>query len=97
MAEQAICNVSVKELLVKLNRYSSMQVSDWREKNRKVSKLRVLVEFPLSFLKAYFIRKHCFYGVWGVVISINYAYIRFLRIAKAYEAELNEKSQAGFE
>ena len=80
---------SINSFINKLNRYTTMQVADMRAKNRKFPKWRILVEFPLNFLKAYFIRRHCLYGFWGIIISVNYAYIRFLRIAKAYEAELN--------
>lgn len=84
---------SIAFFVDKLNRYTTMQVADWRAKKRVVSAWRLLVEFPAAFFKAYFIRKHCFYGLWGFVISMNYAYIRFLRIAKAYEAELNDKAK----
>lgn len=76
--------------LDKMNRYSAMQVADLGERGRKLPRWRILTEFPISFLKAYFGRRYALYGWWGVIISVNYAYSRFLRVAKAYEAELGE-------
>ncbi|QDG79277.1 glycosyltransferase family 2 protein [Labrenzia sp. PHM005] len=72
----------------KYNRYSDMQVADMRARGRKLSRLRLLTEFPVSFFKGYFARRYWKYGWWGVILAINYAHGRFLRIAKAYEAEL---------
>ncbi|WP_269583741.1 glycosyltransferase family 2 protein [Roseibium sp. Sym1] len=76
----------------KYNRYSDMQVEDMRSRGRKLPKSRLLSEFPVSFLKAYFVRKYRKYGWWGVILSMNYAHARFLRVAKVYEAELLEKT-----
>jgi len=79
----------------KYNRYSDMQVADMRARGRKLPKTRLLTEFPVSFFKAYFVRKYRKYGWWGLILSINYAHARFLRVAKAYEAELVEKRGRG--
>mgnify|MGYP000350869708 CR=1 FL=1 len=75
----------------KYNRYSGMQVEDMRARGRTLPRSRLLTEFPVSFLKAYFVRKYRKYGWWGLILSLNYAHARFLRVAKAYEAELLEK------
>ncbi len=75
----------------KYNRYSGMQVEDMRARGRKLPKIRLLTEFPVSFFKAYFVRKYRKYGWWGFILSMNYAHARFLRVAKAHEAELLEK------
>ncbi|MBG6154815.1 glycosyltransferase involved in cell wall biosynthesis [Labrenzia sp. EL_159] len=72
----------------KYNRYSGMQVEDMRTRGRKLPRSRLLTEFPVSFFKAYFVRKYRKYGWWGFILSMNYAHARFLRVAKAYEAEL---------
>jgi glycosyltransferase involved in cell wall biosynthesis len=76
----------------KYNRYSDMQVEDMRARGRKLPRSRLLTEFPVSFLKAYFVRRYMKYGWWGVILSVNYAHARFLRVAKAYEAELLQKT-----
>ncbi|WP_282044801.1 glycosyltransferase family 2 protein [Roseibium album] len=72
----------------KYNRYSGMQVEDMRTRGRKLPRSRLLTEFPVSFFKAYFVRKYRKYGWWGFILSMNYAHARFLRVAKAYEAKL---------
>ncbi|WP_417685703.1 glycosyltransferase family 2 protein [Roseibium sp.] len=76
----------------KYNRYSNMQVADLRQRGRKLPRRRLLTEFPAAFLKAYFIRKYMRYGWWGLILSVNYAHARFLRVAKAYEAELLDEA-----
>ncbi|WP_306141164.1 glycosyltransferase family 2 protein [Roseibium sp. MMSF_3412] len=72
----------------KYNRYSGMQVEDMRTRGRTLRRSRLLTEFPVSFFKAYFVRKYRKYGWWGFILSVNYAHARFLRVAKAYEADL---------
>ncbi|WP_439527686.1 glycosyltransferase family 2 protein [Pannonibacter sp.] len=75
----------------KYNRYSTMQVTDMRVRGRSLPRWRLLTEFPFAFLKAYVARKYMRYGWWGLILSLNYAHARFLRVAKAYEAELLAK------
>lgn len=74
----------------KMNRYSTMQADDMAARGRRIARWRIATEFPLAFLKAYAIRRYALYGWWGIVISVNFAYTRFLRLAKAYERELGE-------
>ncbi|MFN4011755.1 MAG: glycosyltransferase family 2 protein [Pannonibacter sp.] len=75
----------------KYNRYSTMQVTEMRARGRSLPRWRLLTEFPFAFLKAYVARKYMRYGWWGLILSLNYAHARFLRVAKAYEAELLAK------
>jgi len=69
----------------KFNRYTDLQAEDMRARGRRVSGWRVLIEFPLAFGKSYFLRRRCLYGVWGVIHSVTYAHMRFMRMAKVYE------------
>ncbi|PVB59448.1 glycosyltransferase family 2 protein [Labrenzia sp. 011] len=89
MAHRSIRSLDFQ--VAKYNRYSGMQVEDMRARGRKLPRWRLLSEFPVSFLKAYFVRRYLKYGWWGFILSVNYAHARFLRVAKAYEAELLEK------
>ncbi|MTI44527.1 glycosyltransferase involved in cell wall biosynthesis [Roseibium hamelinense] len=85
---------SVKSLdfqVGKYNRYSNMQVDDMRSRGRKLSKIRLLTEFPLSFVKGYVMRQYWRYGWWGFILAMNYAHARFLRVAKAYQSELMDR------
>lgn len=72
----------------KYNRYSNMQVADMQARHRSLPRWRLLGEFPVAFFKAYVLRKYWRYGWWGLILAVNYAHARFLRVAKAYEAEL---------
>lgn len=77
----------------KMNRYSTMQAEDMAARGRRIGRWRLATEFPLAFLKAYLLRRYALYGWWGLVISTNFAYTRFLRVAKVYEAELGDRSR----
>ena len=90
MAHRSIRDLTFQ--VEKYNRYSTMQVADMRARGRRLPRRRLLLEFPIAFLKAYFIRRYRRYGWWGLILSVNYAHARFLRVAKAYEAELADKS-----
>jgi glycosyltransferase involved in cell wall biosynthesis len=74
--------------LIKLNAYADMQADDLDRKGRKFSSLRLVLEFPLAFLKAYFGRRHFVRGLYGFMTAMNYAFYRYLRGAKHWERRL---------
>ena len=74
--------------LIKLNAYADMQVDDLELKGRKLPAIRLILEFPLAFLKAYFGRRHCVRGLYGFMTAMNYAFYRYLRAAKHWERRL---------
>lgn len=90
MAHRSIRSVAFH--VEKMNRYSTMQAADLAARGRRLGGWRLVTEFPLAFLKAYLVRRYALYGLWGIVISVNFAYTRFLRVAKAYERELAERA-----
>lgn len=79
------CFRSLKHAVEKINFYTDMQALDMLVKNKYPSALRIIFEPVLSFLKAYFIRRYCLYGVDGFIESVIYAFNRTLRLAKARE------------
>lgn len=79
--------------VAKANRYSDMQVADMRQRGRRISRLRLLTEFPVCFFKGYFLRRYRKYGWWGFIVAVNFAHGRFLRVAKVYEAELLDRKR----
>lgn len=88
---QPLAHRSVRSLsfqIDKHNRYTDMLVADLGARGRRLPRLRLLTEFPAAFLKAYVLRRYALYGWWGFVASMTYAQFRFLRNAKAFEAEL---------
>ena len=76
---------SLGEQMEKLQRYTTLQAKDFLAARRRPSRLRILTEFPVCFLKSYFGRRYVLRGVYGYLVAINYAYYRSLRLAKAYE------------
>lgn len=79
----------------KLNRYTDMQATDWVARGKCLGKWRLLVEFPAMFFKAYILRKNIMLGWYGFCISMAYAYFRFSRLAKVYEAGLPNVAKEG--
>ena len=75
--------------LRKLDFYSEELANDLINRGKKMPVLRLFTEFPLSFLKVYFLRRYCFRGLSGFSYAIMFAFYRFSRIAKFIE-----KSQA---
>jgi glycosyltransferase involved in cell wall biosynthesis len=85
---------SIGDQIDKLNAYSTMQAKDMALRGKPVSAWRLFVEFPASFLKAYIMRRHFLRGVYGFMTSMNYAFYRWLRVAKDVERRLLEKDPA---
>lgn len=75
----------------KINYYSNMQAEDFVRKGRKVRLIRLLTEPFLAFIKSYFIRRYIVHGIDGFIASFQYAYAKFLRLAKA--RELSKKNE----
>ncbi|NQU21542.1 MAG: glycosyltransferase family 2 protein [Candidatus Nealsonbacteria bacterium] len=76
---------SLSHYLAKVNSYTDMQAADFIARGKRLSRLRLLIELPATFFKAYFLRKNVFLGTYGLIISVSYAYYRFIRLAKVYE------------
>ncbi len=85
---------SISQTVDKLNRYSDQQVADMAGRGRRISRFRVWVEFPIAFFRAYVLRRHALRGTFGLIASVNYAFFRFMRIAKALEAQLRDRDQS---
>ncbi|MGI6246278.1 MAG: glycosyltransferase family 2 protein [Pseudochelatococcus sp.] len=98
----AIHHFSVRSLgdqLAKLNSYTDALALDLDSRGAKVSVLRLFVEFPASFIKAYIGRRHIVRGTYGFMTAMNFAFFRYLRIAKHLERrrlarQNDEKAQA---
>lgn len=84
---------SIGDQIAKLNRYTDMQADDLAARGASVSSLRLLLEFPANFLKAYIGRRHALRGVYGFMTAMNFAFYRYLRVAKHVERRLAEKAR----
>jgi len=86
-------NPSLSFFMNKFNRYTDAQVADLRARGRRLARLRLFSEFPVAFVKAYFVRRYFLRGQWGWTSAVDYAYFRHIRVAKAYEAEMLEQAE----
>ena len=82
---------SLGEQLDKLNAYSDAQADDLDARGETISAVRLAVEFPANFLKAYVGRRHALRGVYGFMTAMNYAFYRYLRVAKHWERRLKRR------
>jgi glycosyltransferase involved in cell wall biosynthesis len=83
---------SIGDQIDKLNTYSSMQAKDMAMRGAPVSSWRMFTEFPAAFFKAYIMRRHFLRGRYGFMTSMNFAFYRWLRVAKDVERRMLEKA-----
>ena len=62
-----------------------MQAQNLVDRNIKISNFRIIFEFIIAFLKAYFGRRYFLRGIFGYLIAINYAHYRTMRLGKYFE------------
>lgn len=84
---------SLEHMVTKLNGYSTMQAHELYAKGKRFPLIRALIEPYLMFFKFYILRKHFVYGFFGLAASRNYAYYRFLRLAKLRELWARKDSE----
>lgn len=72
--------------------YAELQAEDWYKKGRKPGWLRTIFDPPIFFLKQYFLRRFCFIGLEGLVISLILAAGRVMRIGMTMEKWRKNKS-----
>lgn len=80
--------VSLEQMEKKYCQLSSEQARFLVKKGRSVSTPRLMVEFPLKFLKYYFVRGQVLNGWFGFSVSIAGANRNFMRLAKTKELQM---------
>lgn len=76
---------SIGDQIDKLNAYADQQVADLAARGKSLATIRIFTEFPTAFLKAYFGRRHFLRGTYGFITAMNFAFFRWLRVAKDFE------------
>ena len=71
---------SFKHLIEKEESYIQLQSKTLKDKNKIFLFLRIFVEFPLAFIKYYFIRRHFTGALTGLVTALILAYYRWKRV-----------------
>lgn len=72
-------------LMQKKNKYSGLKALEKHEKNKKPSLLKLLVIFPVTFIKSYFFQRMFLSGKRGLVHAHLEAIYAFLKEAKLFE------------
>jgi glycosyltransferase involved in cell wall biosynthesis len=85
---------SLGEQMDKLNGYSDAQADDLDKRGATLSVFRLVAEFPANFIKAYIGRRHALRGAYGFMTAMNYAFYRYLRVAKHWERRLQRRAAA---
>ena len=83
---------SLGEQMEKLNAYSDAQADDLDARGATVSVFRLVAEFPANFIKAYIGRRHALRGIYGFMTAMNFAFYRYLRVAKHWERRLQRRA-----
>jgi glycosyltransferase involved in cell wall biosynthesis len=74
-----------------INKYSSLLVSETKEKAVKYLVLHMIVNSLARFIKFYFLKKGFKDGVAGFIVAITESYYVFLKYAKVWEEKNNQK------
>lgn len=89
-----VAHISLKSfshMWEKIRSYSELQAHEWVRKGRKVSPFQLLYDPLFFFFKNYFLRRLCFIGAEGLVMSFALSAGRALRIGMAME--LSKRAQ----
>ncbi len=77
---------SISHALAKMNSYTTAQAENLNSgKGLSFPRLRLVIEFPVSFFKAYILRLYILRGIRGFVYANIYAFGRVMRVAKYLE------------
>ncbi len=76
---------SISAITDKNNTYSSLKADEKFAKGKRHSNVKLVVIFPLVFIKEYFLQRKVFSGRRGFILSMMTAYYAFIKEAKLYE------------
>jgi glycosyltransferase involved in cell wall biosynthesis len=60
---------------------------------KNYSPWRMVGAMSLNFFKRFILDRFFLYGFWGFIYSVEFAYLRFLKFSKFYEAKQSEKHE----
>ncbi|GGC83304.1 putative glycosyltransferase RP128 [Marinobacter halophilus] len=83
--------ISLEQMEKKYCQLSSEQARFLMQKGRRISTPRLMVEFPLKFLKYYLVHRQILNGWFGFSVAITAANRNFMRLAKAKELQMIER------
>lgn len=82
---------NIERLTDKNNQYSSLKSREKFVKSKKFSLVKLLLIFPLVFIKELIFQRKIFSGTRGFILAIMMAYYAFLKEAKLYECQIEQQ------
>lgn len=80
-------DMTLDDMVLKLNRYSQLKAMDKHEKGSKANFLILLCIFPATFIQYYLLKGFFLGGIEGLTGSVNVAFYNFMKYAKLWEME----------
>ena len=75
---------SLDDLIAKCDERARYNAANAKKKSRAILALRLVTEFPMSFLKYYFVRTHVTGGLMGFQYAMILAFYRFIRVVRMF-------------
>lgn len=88
---------SIAVKVAKNNSYSTLRAEERHRKGRKPSIAKLVLIFPVMFLKSYLLRRAYLNGWRGFVVAMTNAFYAFLKEAKLFEQATREITPAAAE
>ncbi|MBI2189660.1 MAG: glycosyltransferase family 2 protein [Acidobacteria bacterium] len=82
---------NLRDQLDRINHYTTLAARQMHESGRRSGPLHLLVHPPAAFLRNYLLRRGILDGTAGLTISLMNAYSVFLKFAKLWEMQREEK------
>lgn len=89
-------DMTLDDLVVKLNLYSQLKAKDKYDNGKRASFLILFFIFPLSFIQHYFLKGFCLGGIEGLTGSVNIAFYDFMKYAKLWEMQHLKEAQSKY-
>lgn len=86
-------NLSYSQRIEKSVFYARLKARDKFERGDKASFIVVILIFPLSFIRTYFIKGHFLDGLQGVLTSINVAFYNYMKYANLWDMHNRKLTQ----
>ncbi len=82
--------VTIASKLEKSNLYSGLTAKEKADNGKRASLLKLVLIFPLVFMKSYLLRRGCLNGKRGFIGGMMNAFYAFLKEAKLYEDNMKK-------
>ncbi|MDQ7050856.1 MAG: glycosyltransferase family 2 protein [Enterobacterales bacterium] len=81
----------IHRLIDKKNSYSSLKAKEKHHRKKTYSLAKLLLIFPIVFIQQWIFNRKIFFGIRGIILSIIQAHYAFIKEAKLYELEENNR------